>query len=314
MVCAVQVSTAWLHHMIDPINGEGPNIGANDGARLLQLTNTAYRDFRPTLQLAMALFANQRAYSEDATWSHSLRWLDVATPSQVVATPNHYIADDGGFAILRRGPAMVVMRYPRFHFRPSQADALHVDLWLEGKNLLRDAGSYSYNTTPEWIDYFGGTASHNTVQFDGRDQMPRLTRFLFGDWLHTSHLERLHDDPQASSFAAGYRDAFGATHHRHIRLSDSALQVEDHVRGFREKSVLRWRLSPGSWQVEKEQSKIRLIHSLYKMQITADVPFVRVELAEGWESRHYLEKTAVPVVEIETQTPGRFNSELIWND
>lgn len=26
---------------------------------------------------------------------------------------------------------------------------------------------------------------HNTVQFDAREPMPRLSRFLFGRWLHT---------------------------------------------------------------------------------------------------------------------------------
>ncbi len=113
-------------------------------------------------------------------------------------------------------------------------------------------------------------------------------------------------------FAVVYQDKFAAAHHRQIRFADSVLRIEDHVRGFHKKSVLRWRLSPGSWQVEKEQSKIRLVHSLYKMQVTADVPIFRVELVEGWESRHYLEKTALPVLEVEIRTPGRFNSELIW--
>ena len=60
---------------------------------------------------------------------------------------------------------------------PSQADAMHVDLWVNGKNLLVDAGSYSYNTNTGLSDYFNGTASHNTVQFDDRDQMPKLGRF-----------------------------------------------------------------------------------------------------------------------------------------
>ena len=67
----------------------------------------------------------------------------------------------------------------RFRFRPSQADAMHVDLWVKDQNLLSDAGTYSYNTDARWLKYFPGTQSHNTVQFDDRDQMPRLGRFLF---------------------------------------------------------------------------------------------------------------------------------------
>jgi len=164
--------------MVSSLNGDGPNLGANDGARLLQLTDTTYRDHRPSVQLAMALFAGQRAYAEEGPWNHALQWLGVPLPQALASQPGSQVADDGGFAILRRGAAMAMLRYPRFRFRPSQADALHLDLWLDGDNLLRDAGSYSYNTEPKWLNYFGGTASHNTVQFDERDQMPRLSRFF----------------------------------------------------------------------------------------------------------------------------------------
>src|SRR4029079_19380469 len=90
--------------------------------------------------------------------------------------------NDGAYAAVRRGTGMALMRYPRFRFRPSHADALHVDLWKDGTNLLRDGGSYSYSDM-EGTAYFSGTASHNTVQFDDRDQMPRVGRSLFGDWL-----------------------------------------------------------------------------------------------------------------------------------
>jgi len=74
--------------------------------------------------------------------------------------------------VLRHGPAMALLRYPRFRFRPSQADALHLDFWVSGENWLRDAGSFSYNTEQRWLNYFPGTVAHNTIQFDGRDQMP----------------------------------------------------------------------------------------------------------------------------------------------
>src|SRR3546814_21172555 len=82
---------------------------------------------------------------------------------------------------------MAMLRYPLFRFRPSQADARHLDLWLGGRNLLRDAGSFSY--AEEDGVWFGGTSAHNSVEFDGRDQMPRLGRFLFGAWLKADGVE-----------------------------------------------------------------------------------------------------------------------------
>ena len=311
----VLAASQWLRHMINPVNGDGPNVGANDGARLLQLTDTAYRDHRPTVQLAMALFANQRAYAQQGPWDHGLEWLGVALPQDVVPEPGHYIADDGGFAMLRRGPVTAMLRYPRFRFRPSQADALHLDLWLGGDNLLRDAGTYSYNTDPQWLNYFGGTASHNTVQFDSRDQMPRLSRFLLGDWLKTRRLEPLQDGTQTICFGAGYRDGQGASHLRRISVGDTRLRVEDEVEGFREKAVLRWRLAPGAWRLEQTPSGPRLTRAgqgCATLTVVSSTPISRCELVEGWESRHYLEKTPVSVLEIEIRQPGILKTKLDW--
>jgi hypothetical protein len=301
-------ATQWLRHMVSPLNGDGPNLGANDGARLLQLTDTVYRDYRPSVQLGMALFANQRAYAQYGTWNYPLHWLGVPVPQALAPQAGNLVADDGGFAVLRRGEAMAMLRYPRFSFRPSQVDALHLDLWLGGDNLLRDAGSFSYNTEPKWQSYFGGTASHNTVQFDERDQMPRLSRFLFGNWLKTSFIKPLAQDVLATHFAAGYRDGHHASHRRHISLVDSHLCVVDEVAGFARKAVLRWRVEPGEWRLEGQ----RLTNGAHVLSVQASMPLVRCELVEGWESRHYLEKSPVPVLEIEVHQPGTLTTEYHW--
>ncbi|WP_256662690.1 heparinase II/III family protein [Stutzerimonas degradans] len=299
----------WLYAMVNAENGDGPNLGANDGARLLQLTDTDYRDFRPSVQLAMALFANARAYGEEGAWNFPLRWLGVEQPQTLAEQPGSCQFDNGGFAVLRRGTVMAMLRYPRFRFRPSQADALHLDLWHGGRNLLRDAGTYSYNTEAQWLTYFPGTASHNTVQFDDRDQMPRLSRFLFGDWLKSSYLEPLDEHPGAISFTAGYQDALRASHRRGVRLGDDSLVVNDWVDGFQHKAVLRWRLEPGQWLIEGNS----LSNGEHVIQVRASVPIVRFELVAGWESRYYLEKKQVPVLEVEVQQPGSLITEYRWS-
>ena len=87
---------------------------------------------------------------------------------------------------------MAVLNYPQFRFRPSQSDALHVDLWVNGKNLLKDGGTFSYNST--MTDWFMSTAAHNTIEFDKRNQMPHISRFLFGDWLKSSQIKSVKKD------------------------------------------------------------------------------------------------------------------------
>ena len=124
--------------------------------------------------------------------------------------------DQGGYHFLRNSSTTVMLRYPRFSFRPNHADALHLDLWYKGTNILRDAGTFSYND--QEAEWFSGTAAHNTIMFDGRDQMPRIGRFLFGKWLKAENVEFVEEDGATVSAAAAYTDAHGARHHRAISL------------------------------------------------------------------------------------------------
>jgi len=312
----VLASTQWLRHMVNPINGDGPNIGANDGACLLQLSGSNYRDHRSTVQLGMALFANQQAYSEDGSYNLMLHWLGADLPEKVAPDTSHYIADDGGFAVLKRSEAMAILRYPRFRFRPSQSDALHLDLWLGGENILKDAGTYSYNTDKQWLDYFGGTAGHNTVQFDERDQMPKVSRFLFGDWLKTSWMKPLNESEEVVEFGVGYRDSHGASHQRSVQLSDTKLTVDDQISGLYHKAVLRWRLKSDDWVLTTSTShQTTLVNTGHAMEVSVqcNMPILRCELTEGWESRHYMEKTKVPVLEVEVDQSGCLTTEICWS-
>lgn len=298
----------WLYSFVDESTGDVPNIGANDGARLLPLTDTDFRDFRPSVQLAMALFCAQRGYLEAGTWDFPLKWLGLCGPVTPAERPTSQQFDRGGYVVLREAGSTAVLRYPRFRFRPGQADALHLDLWHGGRNLLRDAGSFSYNVEAEWLRYFPGTSSHNTVEFDGRDQMPRLSRFLFGDWLRTCSLEPLSRRDGVVSCAAGYRDGKGAAHARHVRLGANSLQVRDEVSGFDRKAVLRWRLEPGDWLLDGNCAS----NGAQRLSVTGNIPIVRCELVEGWESRYYLEKTRVPVLEVEVVVAGVLITEYHW--
>lgn len=210
----------------------------------------------------------------------------------------------GGYGLLRYGRAFALFNLPHHRHRPSQADALHVDFWLGGKNLLRDAGSFSY-ASAESAGYFSGTASHNTVQFDQRDQMPRLSRFLFGAWLKARDVEPVKQTADGVTCAAGYRDWQGASHHRALTLGRKSLRVVDRVGGFRRGAVLRWRLCPGA------QLSGNVVQSeAGNLTVTADVPIRRIELTSGRESRYYLQTEPIPVLEVELDRPGTLTTEF----
>lgn len=303
-----RAATRWLAGMTETTSGDAPNLGANDGTRMFVLHRCEYRDYRPSVQWASILFSDLRPYP-GGSYDEVLRWLDIEGGSQGAgdSASNTQIWPDGGYAKLARRDSWLLLRLPRYRFRPSQSDALHLDLWIDGHNLLRDGGSYSYNAGKDWLDYFGGVQSHNTIQFDRRDQMPRVSRFLFADWLECSEL----DFPVGESkVLAAYRDSWGAQHKRSVSLFDGRCEVTDAVQGFDRSAVLRWRLAPigddwkcvdGVW-----------VSGRFAIKIEASVPLVRQELVQGWESRFYAQKSHLPVIEVEVSSAATIKSTITW--
>lgn len=304
----LRLATAWLHYFTDITNGDAPNLGANDGARLIPLTSTDHRDFRPSVQLACALFYNSRAYNGDGLFNIPLKWLGVALPADQVDQKQSKDFDCGGYAYLLNNKAAVYLRYPNFNFRPSQCDALHVDFWLNGVNVFRDGGTFSYNAGQKYIDYYGGVKSHNTVEFDVHDQMPRLSRFLLGDWLKTSFKIPLSIKLNSQIFAAGYKDRFGCIHKRFIELSKDSLNIKDELSGFKSKAILRFRLIPSNWLLSSNTLK----SDICSITFTSNMPINRLELTSGFESRYYHNESQIPVLEIEVSNPGTILSEVAF--
>lgn len=296
----------WLVAMTDPVSGDAPNVGANDGSRLFDLSCLPYRDFRPSIQQASVLFHGGRAY-QPGPWDEPLTWLEVDSNDEMYpAHAKSQLFSDGGFAVLRGTDSWGVLRFAAFRFRPSHADCLHLDLWHRGRNLLRDGGTFSYNTDSKWLAYFGGTASHNTVQFDGRDQMPRLGRFLFGRWLAMDDVGGIKEAEGSQSWSGAYTDWRGASHRRTVTVRDETWTIVDEISGTKLSAILRWRLKPDNWTLTENTCESLLA----SLRVEADIPVRRIELVTGWESRFYQEKSELPVLEIETG-PGSCRIETV---
>ena len=308
-----RVATDWLFNMINKWNGDGPNLGANDGALLLPLTNSDYRDFRPTVQMASVLFYNKKAYKKNGPWNEQLRWLEVDVPDENINYNNYNskIMNNGGYCILRHYKTMVMLRFPRFRFRPSHADALHVDLWYKNINLLSDAGSFSYNTEKKWLDYFSSSKSHNTVEFDDRDQMPKLSRFLYGNWIKTNITKELSVNKNSVSITRGYKDSKGAQHTRSIFLEKNLLKVVDEVSGFKNKALLRWRLDKDKWKLF--DTTLQNIDNSKKIVFKSDVQISNIQLVTGWNSLYYQNMKEIPVLELEINDFGKITTEYYWS-
>lgn len=307
----------WLYNLTDAAHGDVPNLGANDGANLLPLTSADYRDYRPATELASRLWQKTSLYPECELAGEHCQWLDVARPVAEVpetACGNYaQVQAASGFAVARDSSWLVVLRYPKFRFRPSQADVLHLELWYRGMNLLRDAGSYSYNCPADVEREFISARGHNTIQFDDRDSMPRLDRFLYGRW--PDSIPRRPQWTEANgrkTICVAYRDYQGAWHQREVTVGSNRVNVSDQVAGFKSQAVLRWRLIPGAYTLETDPDTrtVCCSGSWGTISVQSSIAIDHTQLKDGWESRYYGGKSSVPVLEITIREAGSLTSTI----
>jgi hypothetical protein len=272
-------ATAWLHRLVDPATGAMPRLGHQDGSAFADLALAGTADARPSLERAARLFGGGSA---GFAAEPGCAWLGLAAGPALAAPPASWVVE--GLRGWQAGGTRCLLRTGPLRFRPGQADLLHCEVWVGALPLLPDGGTGAYNPPPGvawWHAYFSGTAAHNTIAFDGEDQMPRLSRFLFARWPRTGLLPD----------GAWLRDWRGRRHARRIRAEGSGWVVEDRLGGPYREAVLRWRLAPGEWRlrpdgVEGERARLR---------IAADGP-LRCGLEPGWESPDYGRVRPAPVL------------------
>jgi hypothetical protein len=254
-------ATRWLLALLDPISGQAPNLGHNDGSNILPLAAGGYADYRPVLQAAARVFLGQACLSP-GPWDELGMWLG-GRSSQLSAVS--YQPEETG----RRSPVVEIsnqkseirnqqswgyLRAVQYKSRPGQADQLHVDLWWQGLNIALDAGTFQYNAAPPWENALAGTSVHNTITIDGKDQMQRAGRFLWVNWAQAHNLEVGEPDCLATEHY-GY-SRLGIIHRRRLSQIDPLnWQVEDDLlpagsEQAEHSFILHWLLPDWPWELE----------------------------------------------------------------
>ena len=91
------------------------------------------------------------------------------------------------------------------------ADALSFTLSAGGLEFLVDPGTYAYHTQARWRSYFRGTAAHNTLRIDGRDQSEPGGNFM---WLKKARAGC------SLWLSSAHKDTFEGWHDGYLRLED----------------------------------------------------------------------------------------------
>jgi hypothetical protein len=176
----------FLFQCLQKENGFLPNYGANDGALFFPFSDNEYRDYRPQLNTLHLILTGEKLFDqkeiqEDVQWFQSEN-LTKHNFSKLTQKKGVTSFKNGGYYICRTETSFTFIRCGSHKDRPSQADNLHVDVWVKGKNILRDSGTYKYNTENEIVDYFTGTKGHNTVVVNNESQMLKGSRFIWFYW------------------------------------------------------------------------------------------------------------------------------------
>ena len=175
-------SLFFLYQCQDIVSGWLPNYGANDGALFFPLSSADYRDYRPQLDALHGVLTGAPLYGdvflEDAQWLNVGGFTNSKTYSKIDKLYGLLKFEKSGFYLIREQDTLSFIRCGVFKTNGS-TDQLHLDVWYKGDNVLLDGGSYLYNTKPEWVKYFSGTESHNTVMLEDKDQMLKGPRFMW---------------------------------------------------------------------------------------------------------------------------------------
>ncbi|QRR02768.1 heparinase II/III domain-containing protein [Dyadobacter sandarakinus] len=287
----------FLEHMQDPVSGWLPNYGPNDGALFFPLTDCHYRNYRPQLGTLAAILELKCSYPENTGWEEEAHWLGLqparhpARLSSMLVTP-HFLA-------VKNENTLTCMHSMQYRHRPHQADNLHLDVWVNGKNILRDGGTYSYHAPEHEVKYFAGTASHNTVIIGGLNQMQKKSRFIWLHWIKNAgvKISTENDCPVLQGWYEGFRESGDwIKHHRKVTIMQPGrlYMVEDTIEHGPPDFILEQIWNPGEGFAGDFQLECF-------DQNEAPVPLCHMS---GWYSGTYGRK--VPAERIIFRTAGGF--------
>jgi hypothetical protein len=295
-------ATLWLYNLTDNTTGKAVNLGANDGALLNNLGSINYRDFRSSLQLSSAIFLKNPLF-EEGPWNESLWWFNIKrnTYNNAFKPINKVFAS--GYVRMNGSSSWSLIRFPYYKFRPSHNDVFHFDLWYKGKNILCDAGSYSYNPpVKERAIDMKSVKHHNTVCIDDNEQMPKLSRFLLGCWLKVHSISNIEIQPSGSiTWEGSYFDNYNNNHKRKISVENNTWVVEDTIDGNFNSAVIGFNID--SLDCILKENKLNTQFGVFFLPEQSES-----SLTETYISEYYFNKRQITRLNIKISKPGKYKT------
>jgi Heparinase II/III-like protein/Heparinase II/III N-terminus len=160
--------------------GQVPDLGDDDGGRVLAFSDTPSQDARRVLALGAALLQHPGSAKrsrggdhEDAIWlagpSPLVAAMALERSARPTAAPTHLPA--GGLVVMGQGKDRVVVDVGTVGFRGrgghGHLDALSFVAWLDGELAIRDSGTGTYTADAALRNELRSAEGHNVVVVDG---------------------------------------------------------------------------------------------------------------------------------------------------
>ena len=160
------------------------------------------------------------------------------------------------------------------------------------------------------MNIFQGIEGHSSIQFDNKENMPRIGRFLWGRWLKLNQLKIINSSEKEVNFIAGYKFKYGS-HQRQIifKQSENLWQIIDNISSFKKIAILRWRLNDSNWKL-----KGNLLSSEFgTIEIKCSNSNFQLNLEKGYESLFYNQIKESLVLKICMFTAGQIKTTIKLN-
>lgn len=297
-----RASLLFLSICQDHKSGWLPNYGNNDGALFFPLSECHFRDFRPQLATLSAVLGktpdHELAWLEDAEWLMGKELSGIGETLKAV-DDGTFAFPTGGYYLIRDNRTLTFLRSGSYYSRPFQADHLHLDIWVDGRNILRDAGTWLYNADRECTRHFWGTAAHNTVTLGDEEQMQKKQRFIWTHWITNARGVAWHarDEFEIEAVFEGFKHlGKNIIHRRKVLKKRRSLHwtVEDYMLNAPVGMPMKQHWHPN--EDFFETNEIRAFDQESKEML--------MHLTDGWYSETYGEKAVLQAILFETM--GRY--------
>lgn len=285
------INAVILYEKVMGNDGIVPNYGPNDGTLIFPVSACQFRDFRPIVYSIWGLlkeecFYDYGDYCEEYLW-FSNRKEPLEKRKELCFKEN---IDGAGFYLLENNEVKVFVNAHEYERRPGHMDQLHLELWIKGKNIFCDTGTYSYAL--ELGEYLRGNEGHNVVSIEGKEQMKRMGHFLNYAMPKISILKRTEDEIDCKAeFRTGYN------HNRKVKLENNIITIKDRVTSKNSKKKYNI-LFHTAYSVRKNGRKVDIYDLDNTVICTLESEGGEIVIEKSFASYYYLDKQEISLINI----------------